>query len=319
MREESVEYYSEGSRVRGLWRLPDTTSEQYPCVIQGPGWMGLKDARLYVRYHEALTKAGVAVLVIDYRGFGDSEGNREILNPHDQVQDLVNGVTYLTSRSDVIPDRIGVFGSGGTGGGNAVMLAARDHRVACVVAQFPIADGGDWLKRMRSEYEWEQFLIRLEEDRRKRVDVGVGEMVNPRGDIMIPTAERRSTEIKRDVDGRVPELVSLQSAESILDYRPADFVNRIAPRPVMIICVEGDTVTPTDHALELYERAGAPKQLVMQRNTTHYAAYDRYWETVTPLIVEWFRDSLVGSDIMVRTMREEGVAVTKVISVGDAE
>ena len=26
----------------------------------------------------------------------------------------------------------------------------------------------------------------------------------------------------------------------------------------------------------------------MQRHTTHYAAYDRYWTTVTPLIVEWF-------------------------------
>lgn len=280
--------------------------------------MGLKDANLYVRYHEALTEAGIAVLVIDYRGFGDSEGDRETIDPYNQVEDLVNGVTYLTSRHDVIPDRIGVFGSGGTGGGNAVMVAARDPRVTCAVAQFPIADGGDWLKRMRSEYEWEQLLLRLQEDRKKRVEVGTGEMVDPRRDIMIPTAERKSTQIKSDVDGRVPTRVSLQSAESIIDYRPLDFVDRIAPRPLMIVAVEGDTVTPTDHAVALYAKAGAPKQLVMQKNTTHYAAYDRYWETVTPLIVKWFQESLMGGDVVVQTTHADGIADTRIISVGDS-
>jgi len=318
MRQESVEFYSEGSRVRGLWRVPDTTTERHPCVIQGPGWMGLKDANLYVRYHEALTAAGIAVLVIDYRGFGDSEGDRETIDPHRQVEDLVNGVTYLTTRHDVIPDRIGMFGSGGTGGGNAVVGAARDPRVACAVAQFPIADGGDWLKRMRSEYEWEQLLVRLEEDRRKRVEVGTGEMVDPRREIMIPTPERNSTRIKSDVDDRVPMSVSLQSAQSIIDYRPLDFVDRIAPRPLMIIAVEGDTVTPTDHSVALYEKARAPKQLVMQKNTTHYAAYDRYWETVTPLIVEWFQKGLIGGDVVVETTNEDGSANTRIVNLGDA-
>ena len=40
--------------------------------------MGLKDANLYVRYHEALTAAGFAVLIIDFRGFGDSGGRTDI-------------------------------------------------------------------------------------------------------------------------------------------------------------------------------------------------------------------------------------------------
>ena len=42
------------------------------------------------------------------------------------LEDLVYAVTYLT---DIEPDRIGVFGSGGTGGRNAVMLVAADQRV----------------------------------------------------------------------------------------------------------------------------------------------------------------------------------------------
>lgn len=146
----------------------------YRAIVQGPGWLGLKDAKLYVRYHEALVAAGFAVLVIDYRGFGDSEGDRGYLSPAWQLQDLVNAVTYLTTRDDVIADAIGVFGTGGTGGGNAVLLADADPRIKAAVSQVPVADGEDWLHRMRSEYEWLDFQKSLEEDRRQRVATGRG-------------------------------------------------------------------------------------------------------------------------------------------------
>jgi uncharacterized protein len=37
----------------------------------------------------------------------------------------------------------------------------------------------------------------------------------------------------------------------------------------------------------------------MQRHTTHYAAYDRYWTTVTPLIVDWFDEHVRGGGVVV--------------------
>ena len=42
-------------------------------------------------------------------------------------------------------------------------------------------------------------------------------------------------------------------------YRPIDFVHRIAPRALLMTCVEDDVVTPEDHAVALYERAGPPR------------------------------------------------------------
>lgn len=319
MQETSVEFFSEGSLIRGLWRTPDNGTIPYPAVIQGPGWLGLKDAKLYVRYHEAFTAAGIAVLAIDYRGFGDSEGQRDVILPQRQLEDLINGVSYLTTRHDVDSGRIGVFGSGGTGGGNAVMLAAHDERVACAIAQVPVANGEDWLKRMRREHEWEEFLTRLAADRVTRVTTGSGEMVDPRNDIMIPTPERRATSIKRDVDDRIPSAVALSSAEAIIEYRPVDVVHLIAPRPLMIVAVEGDTVTPTDHATALYERAKAPKRLVMQRNTTHYAAYDTYWETVTPMMVEWLQQGLDRRDVVVHTETSDGSGSADVLTIQEPE
>lgn len=288
MNEQAVEFFSHGTSVRGILRTPDGPSNG-GGIVQGPGWLGLKDAQLYLPYHEAMTDAGFTVLIFDYRGFGDSgEGT---LSPKTQLEDLINAVTYLTTLDGI--DRIGAFGSGGTGGGNAVLLAAADERVRCAVSQVPVSDGADWLKRMRStESDWEAFLDRVATDRERRVLTGIGEMVHPREEIMIPSAERRTTNVKKDVDGRIPTEVPLAAADEILAYQPRDVVATVAG--LMFVAVEDDLVTPTDHAEALFELAAAPKRLVMQHNTTHYAAYKQYGETVIPMMVEWLEGHIGG-------------------------
>lgn len=294
MRESQVEFFSEGTRVAGLLRLPDGAGP-YPGIVQGPGWLGLKDAKFYVPYHQALTDAGFALLVFDYRGFGDSDGERGTLSPRVQLEDLINATTYLENHPDILPHRLGVFGSGGTGGGNAVLLAAHDRRIKCAVSQNPVSDGEDWLRRMRREYEWYEFLARLADDRRQRVSTGKGAMVHPREEIMVPTPERKATTLKKDVDGKIPDSVPLGAADEIMAYKPIDVVHRA--RNLMIIGVEDDATTPTDHSYALYEAAPDPKALIMQRMTTHYAAYEQHGEAVRPAIVDWFRSHLTTGSV----------------------
>ena len=113
MRQETISFFSEGSRVQGLLRLPEQGSGPFPGIVQGPGWLGLHDAKLYERYHRSFTAAGYAVLVFDYRGFGDSEGEKGLIFPMRQAEDIRNAITYLQSRLEVNPNRIGLFGSGG--------------------------------------------------------------------------------------------------------------------------------------------------------------------------------------------------------------
>lgn len=300
MQTQPIEFYSDGTRVSALWRTPEDADGRLRAIVQGPGWLGLKDAKLYIRYHEAFVEAGFGVLVIDYRGFGDSDGDRHSLSPAIQLRDLINAVTYLTTREDVDADAIGVFGTGGTGGGNAVLLAAVDPRIRAAVSQVPVADGEDWLHRMRPEHEWLSFLAALDEDRRQRVLTGKGRLVHPREEIMVPTPERKATTVKADVDERVPTSVILQSAEEILDYRPIEAA-RTLYTPLMVVGVEGDATTPTDHAVRLYEAAKGPKALLMQRHTTHYAAYDRYWTQVTPRMVEWFKRYVRPVNVLLRS------------------
>jgi pimeloyl-ACP methyl ester carboxylesterase len=304
---EELSFHSAGCRLAATLKLPAGASAEHPgaAVVQGPGWLGLRDAQLYEPYHEALLGAGIGVLGFDYRGFGESEGDPTLLDPAAQVEDIRNAVTFLETRPEIDPRRIGAFGSGGTGGGNAVMAAGLDERIRAVVSQVPVADGRDWLHRMRREHEWLEFLDRVTVDRRRRITTGRSELVAPKDGIMVPTPERRTTTVKSDVDTRVPSLVQLASADAILAYRPIDVVDRIAPRAAMFICVERDATTPEDHAIGLYERAGAPKRLVIQTGTTHYAAYATYRDVVTPLIVDWFVQHLVGGEVIVRESEPE--------------
>lgn len=306
---EQVRFFSHGEAVAGTLTLPDGASAErpVPAVVQGPGWLGLRDAKLYQPYHAALLATGLAVLVFDYRGFGDSDGDATYLDPRTQVEDYRSAATYLETRPDIDSNRLGAFGSGGTGGGNAVMAAALDARFKAMVSQVPIADGRDWLHRMRREHEWLEFLDRLRRDRQQRVLSGRGELVAPRDGIMVPTPERRTTTVKADVDDRVPGEVELASAEAIFEYRPIDVVDRIAPRAALFICVENDATTPEDHAFALYERAGAPKRLIVQTHTTHYAAYAQYGSIVAPLIAQWFERHVVGGDVHVHDTAAETV------------
>ena len=301
MATEQVRFYSHGAALAGTLLLPDGASQAHPvsAVAQGPGWLGLRDAKLYQPYHDALLAAGIAVLVFDYRGFGDSEGDATYFDPMAQVADWRNALTYLESRPEIDAARLGAFGSGGTGGGNAVMVAGLDERVKATVSQVPVADGRDWLHRMRRESEWLELLAALKADAIGRVTTGQAVMVPPRDGIMVPTPERRTTTIKSDVDGRIPALVQLASAEAVFAYRPIDVVDRIAPRALMLIAVEHDATTPEDHAFAMYERARGPKRLVLQTGTTHYAAYAQYRDVVNPLIVEWFERYLVSGEVQV--------------------
>ncbi|MGH2443198.1 MAG: alpha/beta hydrolase, partial [Chloroflexota bacterium] len=289
MRTEAIEFFSEGYLLRGLFRTPDLrVLSNLPVIVHGPGWLGLADSKSYESWHTGFTDAGYAVLAFDYRGFGSSEGEPGWVVPEWQLQDIMNAVTYAETRPEVDPNRIGAYGMGGTGGSNAIVAAAIDPRIRCVVSQSALADGADWLHRMRREYEWVEFLERLEVDRHRWVTEGTGERVDPRADLMVATPERGQVNHKKDVDHRIESQFFLRSAEFILRYRPIDVVHRLAPRALLLTSVEHDVVTPEDHAQVLYEAAGGPKKLIRQTGTSHYRSYTENYVPLMHEFVDWY-------------------------------
>jgi acetyl esterase/lipase len=292
MKTERVELFSEGARLVGLLRLPDGAGDQsLPVIVQPPGYLGLAAGPVSEMYHEKFTEGGYAVLSVDYRGFGESEGEAGWIHPGRQLEDLLNVVSYASANNRFDLGRIFTYGHGGTGGGNAIVLGATDDRIRAVGAQTAVADGRNWLRSMRTESEWQAYLTRLTLNEQRRATDGQGEIVDPRQDIMVATPERKVESTRAYADKRVGAEFHLASATHIMRYRPIEYVARIAPRPLLLISLEGDVVTPPDLGTDpLYAAAGTPKRLIRQRGVSHYDAYRANLDTITAEILRFFDD-----------------------------
>ncbi len=103
MRTEKVNFYSEGIKLAGVLYLPDSDQgKPFPGIVQGPGFLGLKDAKHYIMMFDKLCAAGYACLCFDYRGWGDSEGNeRGWVMPKWQAEDIRSALSYLETRPEI--------------------------------------------------------------------------------------------------------------------------------------------------------------------------------------------------------------------------
>ena len=53
MRTEKVTFYSESDKLSGAVYLPDgEKGKPWPAIVQGPGFLGLKDAKHYIMMFE---------------------------------------------------------------------------------------------------------------------------------------------------------------------------------------------------------------------------------------------------------------------------
>lgn len=136
---EYVTYEVNGLTVSACLCLPEDLSSPVPCIIMGHGFGGTKDM-LLEHYAIRYQKAGYAVLTFDYRHFGESEGEpRQLALIRLQLEDYEGAIAYARSRDEIDPHRIALWGTSASGG-YGIILAARDKKIACVVAQCPGLD-----------------------------------------------------------------------------------------------------------------------------------------------------------------------------------
>lgn len=137
---QNVCFDVEGSTVDAWLYLPSERGASAPCIVMAHGLGGTKQMGLD-RYAQRFQAAGYAVLVFDYRYFGDSEGvPRHLIWIPYQLADWAAAADYARRRPEIDPNRIGLWGTS-LSGGHVVVTAARDPGIACVAAQCPALDG----------------------------------------------------------------------------------------------------------------------------------------------------------------------------------
>ena len=109
-----------------------------PLIVMAHGLTGARRDRLGP-FAERFADAGVAAVVFDHRGFGDSTGEPDHVDPALQLEDWRAAIEYARSLPGIDPGRIATFGSS-LGGGNALAAAAEDSAIAAAISQVPFLD-----------------------------------------------------------------------------------------------------------------------------------------------------------------------------------
>jgi dienelactone hydrolase len=135
-----------GQHVFGVIHRPAAGGGRRPGVVIFHGLVGSKDQphQIFVKLAEALARAGMVALRIDFRGRGDSEGETVDITPAADLMDARAALDYLAVQPDVDPARLALCGMS-WGGAIAACLAGHDPRVSAVAlwSSAPVA-GFDW-------------------------------------------------------------------------------------------------------------------------------------------------------------------------------
>ncbi len=112
---ESVYFLNEDIRLVGELYLP-TNPGPHPTVIftHGSGGAGRDNSR-YQLEATYFAEQGIASLVFDKRGYGESGGDWRVASFEDLASDAVAAVDYLKSRNDIDVSRLGLRGASQSG------------------------------------------------------------------------------------------------------------------------------------------------------------------------------------------------------------
>ena len=134
-----VSYWSDGLKVSGFVLTPRAPGI-YPAVIYNRGgsmqWGSLTHHVASVQLGELarLARAGYVVAASQYRGNGGGEGYEEYMGR--DLQDVASLFDLLAARSDVDPDRIGMFGWS-RGGATTFRMLTRSREIKAAAVGGP--------------------------------------------------------------------------------------------------------------------------------------------------------------------------------------
>lgn len=195
------------------------------CICHGiPATPANSQNRGYPLLAERFAAEGFITCIFNFRGTGNSEGNLDLLG---WTRDLQSVVAYITQLDGVDLSRVSLMGFSG-GAAVSVYVAARDQRISALAtcacpAEFSVFTTGE-----------ERLAMFLDQCR------AVGTI--------------------RDDD--FPPSIA-EWGDHLWQVNPISSIEKVSPRPLLMIHGENDDLIPPSHAQRLYEKAKEPKELVM--------------------------------------------------------
>ena len=274
---KDVSFEVDGDKIHAWLYLPGDLSKPVPCVVMGNGFGGTKDMILE-NYAILFQVAGLAALAIDFRFFGESEGQpRQLYTIGNQIKDFKAAIAYARGLAEIDPDRIATWGTSASGG-YGLIVAARDKKIACVVGQCPALDsqrdGRVALKREGWGFFLRLFMHAQRNTGRGRLGLSPHKvpLVGKPGTLAMVTGPGAFEGYTKLASRSFVNEVCARAILMSHDYNPFDYAKDVEC-PVLILSCEQDNLVSKESAVETAKVLGEYAEL-KQYPIGHFEIYE---------------------------------------------
>lgn len=262
-------------------------NDKKPVIILCHGFCGIREI-LLPDFAEAFSRAGFSTITFDYRGFGDSDGERGRLVPAMQIDDILSVIDWAKMQPSLDEQRIGLWGTS-FGGCHVFAAAAREPGIKCLVSQLAFADGEEIVTGKMSAEEKAAFLSTLDKMVDKQKSSGKEMFVN----ITRVLNDEESKAFFEENKAQYPKMdikIPFLTVRETLKYKPAHYAS-MTTCPALVVIAEEDTVNPPEQGRALFAAAGSvKKQLFVESGARHYDIYaGKHFSNVVDVQVAWFK------------------------------
>jgi pimeloyl-ACP methyl ester carboxylesterase len=260
-----------------------------PVIVMCHGFVGVQ-GMLLPEVAQAFARDGFVVVTFDYRGFGESRGERGRLTVTSQQADIREVLRWVRNNPVLDERRIGLWGTG-LGGGHALCVAYRNPQVRCVVSQMPVLDGEALVTRGMSSGDRASFLQELEElEVRRLIDgkelwVSVSRLIQDRAPLQFFLQQLRASP---DMCNWMPYL----TLHELRHFQVSPFACGVE-QPTLMVMAEHDHLTPDGQVRAVYDALAGIKSLFGVSGAGHYDLYRAPWRDEALLTQRaWFQAHL---------------------------
>ncbi|KAL0488156.1 hypothetical protein AKO1_008964 [Acrasis kona] len=276
---ENVEFDSSeevGLTLRG-WVVPAKNSTNTMVILCHGAFT---DRREMLRHCKYLCSSGYDCMLFDFRDHGTSDstlkrGTSLGIREH---QDIIDAVNKIKSMPAYRSKSIVVMGSS-TGAASAILAASKDIRINMVIAENPFSHRRKQVKEaLRDAFDRSgQWGGEKNEKYNKILSL-----------ISVPQWYVDLAAFVCDYRSVVGSGYSLKNTLEVIDV-----VNKIAPRPLLLIHGTDDRMVKISHSEQLYESAGQPKDLWRVEKGRHSMLHQLNTNLYEERIVSFIKDNLV--------------------------
>lgn len=269
MKIKEFKIYSDKNILKGKYYEASSKNKKNKVILMCHGFAGVQNL-FFPKYAENFSLEGFDVITFDYNGFGESEGETEII-PSNQIRDISNIVLYLKKNEEFRDKQLYLWGTS-LGGLYVLKLAATLPGISGVYAQITFSNG---IRNNTSLLDFEgkeKYLNQLENIKYKEI-LENKKLLLPLKKLLSDSQSKIFLDkYKEEFSMLLSTKLSLATISDINELSIDLYLDKINV-PVLLLKANSDVVNLPQEMDFIYKALKCDKKL-LEYNCGHYDVYE---------------------------------------------